>query len=181
MNNRSTHFVSPKLEVRVNPAKGNYGLFSCQTISPGELVICWGGDIVTGEQFSALNAFEQEHSVQVEDDLYQVPNMGEPDPGDYVNHSCDPNLGLTSSITLVALRNIQPGEEVCIDYAMCDSTPYDEFICGCGSSLCRGHITGNDWQLPELQTRYDGFFSPYLQRRINRLKQEKEVNEIVFL
>jgi hypothetical protein len=181
MKDRSTHFVSPKLEVRENPAKGNYGLFARETITQGELVICWGGDIVTEQQFANLNAFEQEHSVQVEDNLYQVPNMGEPDPGDYVNHSCDPNLGLTSSITLVALRDIQPGEEVCIDYAMCDSTPYDEFTCGCGTAICRGQVTGNDWQLPELQARYDGFFSPYLQRRINRLKQEKEINEIVFL
>jgi hypothetical protein len=64
---------------------------------------------------------------------------------------------------------------------MCDSTPYDEFNCGCGTALCRGQVTGNDWQLPELQARYEGFFSPYLQRRIDRLKQEKAVNEIVFL
>ena len=88
---------------------------------------------------------------------------------------------MSNSITLVALHDIQPNEEVCFDYAMTDSTPYDEFACGCGASICRGMVTGDDWKLPNLQTRYDGFFSPYLQRRINRLKQEKEVNEIVFL
>lgn len=181
MKERSTHFVSSKLEVRENRAKGNYGLFACEPVAQGELLICWGGDIVTGEEFEKLNPFEQEHSVQVEENLYQVPNMGKPDAGDYVNHSCNPNLGMTSSITLVAMRDIQPDEEVCIDYAMCDGTPYDEFVCGCGTDLCRGHVTGSDWRLPSLQARYDGFFSPYLQRRITRLKQEKEVNEIVFL
>ena len=32
---------------------------------------------------------------------------------------------------------------------------------------CRHHVTGDDWQLPELQTRYAGHFSPYIQRRID--------------
>ncbi|MEZ4591094.1 MAG: SET domain-containing protein [Chloroflexota bacterium] len=181
MEKRTMSFVSPKLEVRRNPAKGNFGLFARETIAEGELVICWAGYVATTEQFAQLSDFEREHSVQIEENLYQVPYGQGEDPGDYVNHSCDPNLGLSSSISLVALRDIQPNQEVCFDYAMTDSTPYDEFACGCGTSHCRGIVTGSDWQLPDLQQRYDGYFSPYLQRRINRLKQEKEVNEVVFL
>ena len=175
---RTASFVSSKLEVRSNPAKGNFGLFAREAIAEGELVICWAGYVATAEQFEQLSAFEQEHSVQIEDNLYQVPYGQVEDPGDYVNHSCEPNLGLSSSISLVALRDIRPDEEVCFDYAMTDSTPYDEFACGCGTDLCRGVVTGNDWQLPTLQKRYDGYFSPYLQRRINRLKQEKEVSDL---
>ncbi|MCA9898850.1 MAG: SET domain-containing protein [Anaerolineales bacterium] len=181
MEKRTTSFVSSKLEVRSNPAKGNYGLFARDAIAEGELVICWAGYVATTEEFEQLSAFEREHSVQIEEDLYQVPYGQAHDPGDYVNHSCDPNLGLSSSISLIALRDIRPDEEVCFDYAMTDSTPYDEFTCGCGTDLCRGIVTGSDWQLPTLQQRYDGFFSPYLQRRINRHKKDKEVNEVVFL
>jgi hypothetical protein len=80
---------------------------------------------------------------------------------------------MSSSITLVTLRDIWPGEELCFDYAMSDSTPYCEFTCGCGAPSCRGEITGNDWMLPELQARYDGYFSPYLQRRIDRMRLER--------
>ena len=29
-------------------------------------------------------------------------------------------------------------------------------------------MTGDDWKLPELQTRYAGHFSPYIQRRIEK-------------
>lgn len=173
-------FVSPKLEARRNPAKGNFGLFAREAITAGELLVCWAGFVATEEEFAQLSPFEQEHSVQIEENLYQVP-FGSGDSGDYVNHSCDPNLGMSSSISLVALRHIQPNEEVCFDYAMTDSTPYDEFTCGCGTEHCRGIVTGSDWQLPTLQQRYDGYFSPYLQRRIDRLKQDKEVNEVVFL
>ena len=67
------------------------------------------------------------------------------------------------------LRDIAPDEEICIDYAMCDGSPYDEFECHCGRPNCRGRVTGNDWQLPALQSRYAGYFIPYLQRRITKM------------
>jgi hypothetical protein len=53
---------------------------------------------------------------------------------------------------------------------MSDGSAYDEFQCSCGSQQCRGAITGSDWALPDLQARYFGFFSPYLQRRIDEMR-----------
>jgi hypothetical protein len=58
------------------------------------------------------------------------------------------------------------GEELTFDYAMSDGSDYDEFECHCGAGICRGTVTGQDWQLTELQHRYAGLFSPYLARRI---------------
>ena len=46
-------------------------------------------------------------------------------------------------------------------------TAYDEFACGCGAARCRGRVSGDDWRLPELRERYAGYFSAYLQRRID--------------
>ncbi len=169
MEKRLTHWVSPKLEARPNTAKGNFGVYAKAFISKGELIICWGGDVVTGAQLARLTPREQEHSIQIEDDLYQVP-VRQPETGDYINHSCEPNVGLSSSITLITLRDVWPDEEICFDYAMSDSTPYCEFTCGCGTATCRQQVTGDDWKLPELQARYDGYFSPYLQRRIDRMR-----------
>ena len=57
---------------------------------------------------------------------------------------------------------------------MSDGTTYDEFDCACGALHCRGRISGNDWKLPELQRRYKGYFSPYLQRRIERMRREQQ-------
>jgi hypothetical protein len=31
-------------------------------------------------------------------------------------------------------------------------------------------VSGDDWKLPELQKRYEGHFSPYIQRRIDAHK-----------
>ena len=176
MANLLMHYVSPKLEARSNPDKGGYGIFAGTKVPVGDLLVVWGGSVVTGEQFTQLTPREQMHSIQIEENLYQVPSRLQPEPGDFINHSCTPNAGLSSSISLVALRDIEPGEEICFDYAMSDGSPYDEFDCACGSPLCRGRVTGDDWRRPELQARYAGYFSPYLQRRIDKMKQSKPQN-----
>jgi SET domain-containing protein len=120
---------------------------------------------VSVEDVKTFNDDQRSRTAQVEEGLYlHSPNMDE--PPDYINHSCDPNVGFNGQIVLVAMRQIEVGEEVCFDYAMCDSTPYDEFPCGCGSAKCRGKVSGDDWQRPELQQRYAGYFMPYLQKKL---------------
>lgn len=158
-------YLSPKLEVRPHPEKGGLGVFACEPVRAGELLAVWGGEIYPRERFERLPRDLQRHSIQVEEDLYLVPTCAE-EPADFINHSCDPNAGMSGQIALVAMRDIEPGEEVCMDYAMCDGTPYDEFPCACGAQNCRGWVTGEDWRRPDLQERYRGYFSPYLQRRI---------------
>ena len=83
----------------------------------------------------------------------------------FINHSCDPNVGFAGNIVLVAMRDIRPVEELTTDYALFDD--YDGSMpCQCGAPGCRGVITGHDWQRPDLQRKYRGYFSWYLQRRI---------------
>jgi hypothetical protein len=167
---QSYEFISPKLEARPRPGKGGFGVFAHQPIEAGELLVVWGGHVVTRGEFVELPAITQRYSIQVEEDLYLVADWP-PEPADFVNHSCEPNAGMSGQIALVAMRDIAPGEEVCFDYAMSDGTPYDEFDCNCGTPRCRGRVTGDDWSRPELWERYAGYFSPYLQRRIDRARQ----------
>jgi hypothetical protein len=158
-------YLSPKLQAR--PKTYGNGIFARELLKKGELLAVFGGTVYQWNSFNALPEKERSLSLQVEENLFLVPNpIGE---GDYVNHSCDPNAGLSGQIALVAMRDIQPGEEACFDYAMSDTTPYDEFDCECGAANCRGRVTGNDWRIPELQQRYAGYFTPYVQRRIDAL------------
>ncbi len=166
------HFLSPKLEVRSEPEKGGFGVYAIAPVPAGEVVAVWGGVVVDAAQLETLPHDVQQHSVQIEEGLYSA-TIGGAESADFINHSCDPNLGLRGQIALVALRDISVGEEVCFDYAMTDCTPYDEFECRCGSPICRGTVRGDDWKLPELWAKYAGYFSPYLQRRIDRLAQEQ--------
>jgi uncharacterized protein len=181
----SYSYTSPKLELRTCPEKGGYGLFAVAKISTGELMSMWGGRIVTGAQLEGVDAETRTHGIQVDEDLYLVP-LVHGDPADYYNHSCSPNLGLNSPISLVAMRDIEPGEEVCFDYAMSDESDYDEFECHCGAPNCRQRVTGQDWKIPELHARYAGYFSPYIQRLINRLeksngKEETDLSETTII
>jgi hypothetical protein len=38
--------------------------------------------------------------------------------------------------------------------------------CECGSEDCRKFISGSDWMDEGLQKKYDGYFQPYLQKKI---------------
>jgi uncharacterized protein len=166
---KASCYSSPKLEGRDIPEKGFKGLFATENISAGELLTLYMGDLIDGAILDTLPPADQVHILQIEEDLYIKPIQEE--EAHYVNHSCEPNAGLAGQISVVALRDIKAGEEICFDYAMCDGSPYDEFTCLCSSSQCRKTISGNDWQRPELWERYKGYFSPYLQRRIDKLKK----------
>lgn len=168
----SPSYTNPKLDLRACSAKGGYGVFARELVRAGELLSIWGGEIYTEKELDLIPAERAQHGIQVEEKMYLVPlTVG--DVGDYYNHSCDPNAGLSGQICLVAMRDIPADEEVCFDYAMSDSSDYDEFVCHCGSVHCRQRVTGNDWRLPDLHVRYAGYFMPYLQRRINQLYQKK--------
>lgn len=46
---------------------------------------------------------------------------------------------------------------------------HGQMTCNCAAKSCRGVIDGHDWRRPELQARYRGYFSWYLQRKIDAL------------
>lgn len=171
MSKQPSSFLSSKLEGRPKANGSGNGIYTLQPVKQGELVAVFGGVVYEWDAFIHLPDRERSLCIQVEDRHFLVPRpIGE---GDYVNHSCNPNAGLSGQIGLVAMRDIKAGEEVCFDYAMCDTMPYDEFECECGSATCRGNVSGNDWQKPELQKRYAGFFAPHVQRKIEAQRAEK--------
>jgi uncharacterized protein len=152
----------------VPQGSAGHGSVAVDVIAAGEVVAAFGGRCVTRDELDLLPAAQQTRSIQVEDHLY-LAGPTDPEPADFINHSCAPNCGMRGNTVLVALRDIEPGEAITYDYAMSDGSDYDEFECGCGSPRCRGKVTGNDWMLPELQLRYRGHFSPYLADRISSL------------
>ena len=153
------------VEVRLTPS--GRGVFAVEPIEEGETVAIYGGAAIPGEILRSLSSDQQQRALQVADDVYLFTER-DAGVGHLVNHSCEPTCRMAGEITLVAARRIEAGEEITYDYATTDSTPYDEFECVCGTPSCRGKITGEDWMDPELQRRYRGWFSPYLQRRIDR-------------
>lgn len=168
----STAYLTDKCEVQNRDVTGGKAVYARDALEAGELVAVWSGRIVGADELDELPPEIRLHTVQVEERLY-LASLSPDEPPDFINHSCEPNAGLDGQVAIVALHRIQPGEEVTIDYAMCDGSSYDEFECECGSTLCRGRVTGEDWRNPTLWERYAGHFSPYLERRIRALKRRR--------
>ncbi|MBI2758998.1 MAG: SET domain-containing protein [Chloroflexi bacterium] len=162
--------LSPKLKSDSHADKGGCGVFAVEPVKKGELLVMWGGRIITEDEVDPAMPDFTQRVLQIEEGLFLFSMDME--SADCFNHSCDPNAGFTGQIGLVAMRDIEAGEEICFDYAMCDGTHYDEFDCSCGHPHCRGRVTGDDWARPDLWERYAGYFMPYLQRRIDRLTRE---------
>jgi hypothetical protein len=167
---RSTAYLTDKCSVQNRDVSGGKAVYARAVIERGELIAVWSGRVVGADELDELPESIRRHTVQVEEGLYLASLLPD-EPPDFINHSCEPNAGLDGQVAIVALHRITPGEEITIDYAMCDGSAYDEFDCECGSAICRGRVSGDDWRNPALWERYAGHFSPYLQRRIDALKQ----------
>jgi uncharacterized protein len=164
-------FFSPKVEKRKSSIEGR-GLFARREIKAGEVVVIKGGHILTRAQRDAIGVELGPSEIQITEDLFIGPATRRQREGGmmHLNHSCEPNLGLQGQIVFVALRDIAADEELTFDYAMNDDEP-GEMQCRCGSPRCRGIITGSDWQRPAIQKKYDGYFSWFIQRRIDAMRR----------
>lgn len=174
----SESWVDPRLEVRFSRVHGK-GVFAREAIRRGERLAIFGGAVMWIDELLELPEPLQDFPMQIEERfVLGTRNRDQPEPADFFNHSCDPNAGFRGQIFLVALRPIEAGEEICFDYAMVvsESAGSDvvfEMDCGCGTVLCRGRITEDDWKIPQLQLRYNGYFSQYLQEKIDSLGAER--------
>ena len=138
-------------------------------VKQGEIVAIKGGHIFEESLIEQMGAEADESYIQVEDNFY-IGAMEKPEVAGnklFLNHSCDPNVGIRGQITFVAMRNIDADKELVYDWAMeNDWNDAESLKCNCGTEICRGFIRGKDWRLPELRQKYKGYFSAYIQSKI---------------
>lgn len=96
------------------------------------------GDVV--HHFTGLITPELRlHSLQVTDTLHiaDTQYIG------FLSHACDPNCRLDmSKFEVQALRDVEAGGLLTIDYAATEDVLYRQFACHCGAATCRRWITG---------------------------------------
>jgi uncharacterized protein len=169
-----TSWYDPRVEIRPSSIQGG-GMFARAPFHLGETVAIVGGTPMTDAKFSAyLQGVERWNAHQIGEDLHLIDLIQTPESVEgSLNHSCDSNLWMGDEVTIIARRTITAGEELTLDYALTTTQPdwtLDQ-PCQCGSPVCRGRITGNDWRLPDVQARYAGHFVPYINERIRRLHE----------
>lgn len=146
-----------------------YGLFAKNDIDENTLIIDWTngpGILMSTKDAYACEAKGNVYTLQISNNRHLV-SVHTVEPCDYINHSCNPNCGINGSARVVSMKKILKGEEVTFDYCMTEASPLFNLKCLCRSEVCRGTITGNDWKIPALQERYNGFFSGYIQKKIS--------------
>jgi len=164
-------WIDPRIEIRPSPIGGK-GMFAREPIKTSEILIVWGGVVLTKEDIKA-GRFRKGTLSAISENLWLGGSPDDEDfAADYTNHSCDPNLWMKDEVTLVARRDVETAEELTADYMMWEAN--EEYRaawqCNCRSAFCREFITGRDFRLAELQERYLNHFSPFLNERIEREK-----------
>src|SRR5262245_13232674 len=155
-------YRSPKTAVRPSPI-GGHGLFAAAPIGRGEVVCVKGGHLLDRAGLAEHRRAVNDAELQVTDDLFLAPvTEAEFDRVMmFLNHSCEPNVGVQGQIVFVAMRDVAAGEEMTLDYATidCDTEP---MACRGGSAACRGVVIGNDWRRPDIRWRYVRYFAWHL-------------------
>lgn len=155
---------SSKIELRKSNIHG-IGAFAKAKILKGEIVFVKNGYILKKEEKCSHSVIDCYWPI---DDEYVLGARTDNECDKvklFINHSCDPNCGLQGINVGVAMRDIAPNEEITFDYAMLDNEEYS-FKCGCGSTECRGIVTGHDWKKIDIQKKYGNNFVDYLHEKI---------------
>ena len=170
-------YISPKAAVKESPIHGS-GLFAIEPIRKGEIVCVKGGHIFDRDKLRGMPDWYRAAEIQIAENLFIGPLVEEQREGSMIfsNHSCEPNIGVQGQIVFVATRDIAAGEELTHDWATTDDDEY-RLDCRCGAPTCRKVITGQDWRRKDLQKKYEGFMSWYLEQKITSLRQEVSMSE----
>ena len=164
------NWLTPKAQIRQTSGKGT-GSFAIEKVIKGEVIASFGGYVVKQKDLKDYSADRVARSLQLDEENYLLSGPI-PESGGMINHSCEPNCGVFGTSSVIAMTNIEIGEELTFDYAMTDSFQYDEFNCFCEKENCRGKITGKDWQEPNLRDKYNNYFSSFVTKLIKLSKSK---------
>ncbi len=164
----SESWISSKTEKAKPSHIHGLGFFAIENIAVGELVALKGGHIIDRATLKTKKDVIQGSQLQIAENLYIAPLSADELASSmiYFNHCCEPNLGINGQIAFVALRDIQAGEELAVDYGTIYGDDF-EMECSCGTDNCRHHMSGADWLDPEFQKKYRGHFAWFLTQRFD--------------
>ena len=85
-------------------------------------------------------------------------------PFNYINHSCNPSAGIEGKIRCRAMRDIRKGEEITMDYATTEASPFWEMQCRCKQPNCRKVIRAIQFLPSGSFKKYLPFVPTYFQK-----------------
>ena len=131
-----------KIRVRVGISRiAGHGLFAAQAIKQGTKIMRYIGEKITTEESDRRLAAGNVYIFGL-NERSALDGDTPKNTARYINHSCDPNCHTEqygNTIWIVALRDIQAGEELTYNYEYeLDDEPAEP--CHCGAPHCCGYI-----------------------------------------
>ncbi|KAL3774233.1 hypothetical protein HJC23_000113 [Cyclotella cryptica] len=159
--------------IQIMKESGQWGVYAARNFEQGELVISSKSKDGNSGEATKSSATSCAHSIQIDWNKHILMDL----PARYLNHSCDPNVGVlglnaNGSYNFVALKDIACKEELRFDYETTEFAVGAFSICCCGSSNCRGKVRGYKYNGRDIREKYsEEYISSYLLRH-NHARQK---------
>jgi uncharacterized protein len=148
-NSRRVNQQNRFFEIRDSGIHGKGG-FALLPIPGGTRIVEYVGERISKKE-AAKRCEAQNPFIFYIDEEWDIDGNVESNPARFFNHCCEPNCEaecVDGRIWLVALRNIEKGEELTFNYGY-DLENYEDHPCSCSSPNCRGFIIGDEYELPK--------------------------------
>jgi hypothetical protein len=123
------------------------------------------GDLILSFSASSVQEIPDRFTVQINENTHIVLD---PDYLKYLNHSCNPNCYIdVDNFELIALNQIQKGEELTFFYPSTEWDMSEPFQCHCSTSACLQKIQGAAHISLDILNTYQ--ISSYIQKKIKAL------------
>ena len=133
------------IEFRTSPIHGTGG-FATARIEPDTPLIEYVGERIDKAESAGRCAGDNRYIFHL-DDTFDLDGSVDWNPARWINHSCAPNCEaqlIDGRIWIVAVRPMQPGEEITFNYSY-DLEEYRDHPCHCGTLDCVGYIVAEEF------------------------------------
>jgi SET domain-containing protein len=132
--------TAPGIEVRESEIDGR-GCFATRRFEKGRKIVELVGERVSRVEAARRMRGKRRLHICAIDSYWGIDGSRGGNGSQFVNHSCRPNSFvriIKERVIFFALRDIEPGEEITLDYV--ESYHPDTKGCRCGAKGCRGTI-----------------------------------------
>ncbi len=132
--------LAPGIEVRPSKIDGR-GCFAAVAFKKGRKIAEYEGERIS--RWEAARRLKNKRRIYIcgIDSYWAIDGSRGGNGTQFINHSCEPNCYskvIHGHILFFALRDIEPGEEILVDYG--ESYHSNRKRCLCGAPSCRGRI-----------------------------------------
>ncbi len=156
-------------------------IYTCSSKIHG-LGIRIGEDVKKGEIIAYIKGTLKFKTIRSKKDSLSYPNwigvannqwIDPHKPFKFINHSCNPTVGVKGRVSVVALRDLKEGDEITLDYSTVEGDEMWEMKCTCGEPNCRKVVRSIQY-LPARQfNRYLPYVPTYFKNLYLRISKSK--------